>query len=116
MSNPIAVLRTEVVTVPEHREVGKALWMFCPGCQHAHRIHVQWSAADLAAPPVWEWDGNLQAPTVAPSILVSGGGTCHSFVRGGIWEYLSDCTHHLAGQHVPLPPLPDWLVVDSDRR
>lgn len=30
-------------------------------------------------------------------------GTCHSFVRGGMIEFLADCTHDLAGQTVPLP-------------
>lgn len=30
---------------------------------------------------------------------------CHSFVRDGRIEFLSDCTHALAGQTVPLEPL-----------
>lgn len=29
---------------------------------------------------------------------------CHSFVRDGLIQYLPDCTHHLAGQTVPLEP------------
>ncbi|MDQ4681435.1 DUF6527 family protein [Stenotrophomonas maltophilia group sp. RNC7] len=29
--------------------------------------------------------------------------TCHSFVRGGQIEFLSDCTHAMAGKTVPLP-------------
>jgi len=32
---------------------------------------------------------------------------CHSFVKDGHIEFLSDCTHDKAGQTVPLPDLPD---------
>lgn len=32
-------------------------------------------------------------------------GVCHSFVRDGRIEFLSDCTHALAGQTVDLPEL-----------
>jgi hypothetical protein len=39
-------------------------------------------------------------------------GNCHSFIRNGQWEFLGDCAHKLAGQTVPLPPLPDWLCRD----
>ena len=37
---------------------------------------------------------NQQDPTVT---------RCHSFVREGRIEFLSDCTHALAGQTVELP-------------
>jgi hypothetical protein len=30
---------------------------------------------------------------------------CHSFVRAGMIEFLSDCTHELAGKTVPIPDL-----------
>ena len=35
---------------------------------------------------------------------------CHSFVVDGQMQMLSDCTHALAGQTVPIPPWPrpDW--------
>ena len=35
---------------------------------------------------------------------------CHTFVRGGMVEFLPDCTHDLAGQTLPLPDLPDWML------
>lgn len=99
--------------------------MWCPGCADLH-------AAEVEGQPRWEWDGNLDAPTISPSIKVTGvqwetsspfhkphhavapkGQTCcHSFVRQGRWEFLGDCTHHLADQTVPLPPLPDDLCGD----
>lgn len=36
-------------------------------------------------------------------------GQCHSFIKNGQWQFLSDCAHELAGQTVPMVPLPDWL-------
>lgn len=75
---------------------------WCPGCDNVHAISV------APAPSPWEWDGNVEAPTFSPSILVRGGSentTCHSFVKAGQIQFLSDCTHALVGQTVPLP---DW--------
>lgn len=56
----------------------------------------------------WQWNGSLESPTVSPSVLVtySHAGVekvCHSFINDGVIQYLSDCTHHLAGKTVPLP-------------
>lgn len=36
-------------------------------------------------------------------------GDCHSFLRAGVWDFLGDSAHDLAGQKVPMVPLPDWL-------
>ena len=85
---------------------------FCPGCNTGHRLPVGKSIN--TAPVVWEWNESLDLPTVSPSIRVAqqywtmGGETmqwdvCHSFVRDGKIEFLSDCTHELAGQTVELP-------------
>jgi hypothetical protein len=40
-------------------------------------------------------------------------GNCHTFLRNGVWEFLSDCGHSLRGM-VPLEPLPDWYMKDED--
>lgn len=45
-----------------------------------------------------------------PHIVDPAWGNCHSFIQNGMWVFLGDCAHKLAGQTVPLPPLPDWLV------
>jgi hypothetical protein len=61
----------------------------------------------------WTWDGNLEAPTLDPSILQYESGNiprCHSFVKAGQWQFLSDCTHKLANHTVPMVPLPDYIV------
>jgi hypothetical protein len=105
-----------------------AFW--CPGCNVAHHLLVSGAAA------VWGFDGNADAPTFTPSVLIRSGhyvsgqegklcwctyeertgrklpahvgcSVCHSFVVAGRIQFLDDCTHSLAGQTVALP---DWPV------
>jgi hypothetical protein len=87
---------------------------FCPGCRAVHGIKVG-AGAGLR----WGYNGNPEAPTFTPSILVQTGRavdptfkpepgdppeTCHSFVTDGRIQFLGDSTHPLAGQTVDLPP------------
>lgn len=54
----------------------------------------------------WTFNGDVDNPTFSPSMLVYQNEPekrCHSFVRNGKIEYLSDCGHALAGQTVELP-------------
>lgn len=75
-------------------------WLWCPGCDEAVRIT-----------DAWRFDGNLEEPTFEPSILTRGhSSVCHSFLRQGQWEFLSDSTHHLAGKKAPAVDLPNWLA------
>lgn len=77
----------------------------------------------------WTWNGDTEKPTFSPSVLVKSQklvkdaegnwlgewerdaagnlipSVCHSFVTDGRIQFLSDCTHKLAGQTVDLP---DW--------
>lgn len=98
-------------------EQAENFWVFeCPGCACLHSIKT----------PVWTFNGNLEKPTVTPSILVSGTEPitddeharimsgeviepkptiCHSFVTDGKIQFLDDCTHSLKGQTVEIP---DW--------
>lgn len=80
---------------------GELVSFWCPGCDEAHTINAKG----------WAWDGNVEAPTFNPSIKVTGGSVpgycCHSFVEAGRIRFLSDCTHNLAGQTVPLEPWPN---------
>lgn len=101
----------------------------CPGCHLHHTLPVQ------DAPNAWGFNGNLERPTLSPSILARGGccydplwhqqerrgepcdkgqpgedgismcHLCHSFVIDGRIQFLPDCTHGLAGQTVDLPEL-----------
>lgn len=84
-----------------HLSTSGSLWFHCPGCGIHHSAVVDGSRG-------WTWDGSMEAPTISPSILVTGelGGEplrCHSFVRAGKIEFLSDCLHALKGQTVALP-------------
>jgi hypothetical protein len=101
-------------------ESGELVWFWCAGCASHHAIN----------PKGWTWNGDTERPTFSPSVLVRGseftaegkamhergeappGGqypsrdtVCHSFVREGRIEYLTDSTHALAGQTVPLEDL-----------
>jgi len=96
---------------------GNYAFVWCPGCDEMHMFVV---FDELGNPPkgniVWTWDRNLESPTFGPSILVKGGSSdkvCHSFLIDGVWQFLNDSTHALAGLHVPMVDLPDWLASDE---
>lgn len=103
---------------PETGPKWRTCWMWCPGCDSAKGIPVP--AEDGSLPPDgphWSFDGNLEAPTLNPSILQYESGSvprCHSYVVNGQWQFLSDCTHQLAGQTVNMVPVPDWLYREGD--
>lgn len=85
------------------------LWFYCPGCRKKHAV---WTHS-LPGKAVWSFNGLLEKPTFSPSILVTRTEgseqvqkVCHSFVRNGRIEYLSDCTHALAGQTVEMVGFP----------
>jgi len=86
-------------------------WLFeCPGCRESHEFNVTPGSNGVGSQlPVWNFNGNLDAPTFTPSLLVRWDfgvkrepKVCHSFVTDGMIQFLSDCTHHLAGQTVLL--------------
>lgn len=53
--------------------------------------------------PCWTWNGNVEHPTLRPSILSEcPPHRCHTFVADGRVQFLSDCSHELAGQTVDL--------------
>jgi len=74
------------------------LFLFwCPGCECAHYLETK--------PDAWAWNGNMRKPTATPSILLrpqhaSNDNCCHLFMRDGELQFLSDCTHGLAGKTV----------------
>jgi hypothetical protein len=80
-------------------EQEKQFMFHCPACGHAHSVRVR------GPRPRWTVTGvEEDRPTVSPSIRArAGDSVCHSFVEQGKIRYLSDCTHHLAGQTVDIP-------------
>ena len=59
------------------------------------------------ANPHWTWNGDLNKPTLKPSILSTTYNgdikiRCHSFVTDGQVKFLTDSTHEFAGQTLDL--------------
>jgi len=114
----------EVSSVSHGKDVYEAIKVWCPGCDtlkdstgsRSSGLHMLPISGDVNARPTWEWNGDLVKVTLNPSILTKyrmeekGEFVCHSFLRNGIWEFLNDCTHELAGQKVPMVPLPKWAL------
>ena len=83
------------------------LYVFeCPGCGCLHFVQTGQPTRFLNI--VWGFNGDLDKPTVTPSILITSSwqgkeeSRCHSFVRNGNIEFLNDCTHEMAGKTVEL--------------
>lgn len=111
---------TPVAQVRTASDGATRLFLWCPACTRFGEAGGSLHQVVISGGPVtWDWDGNVEAPTVSPSLLVQGGWKgqdtiCHSFIVNGQWQFLGDCTHDLAGQTVPLPPLPDWFLDRPD--
>jgi hypothetical protein len=91
---------------------GFAHW--CPGCEQHHGFYVANAGPGGA---IWTFDGNVDRPTFAPSMVVNyeayqdegisvGAERCHYWLRSGAIEFLNDCTHQLKGLTITLPDLP----------
>jgi len=100
---------------------------WCPGCDSPHAI---WTSGPS---PVWTYNGNPEAPTCNPSILVytteeDGKRTmlCHYFIRKGsdiprpdlnldpnksYIDFCGDSPHKFSGQLVELP---DWPYAEGE--
>ena len=114
--------------------VDGGILFWCPGCDGAHQVMVGEGPG-----PRWGYNGNPDAPTFTPSVLVRSGHycngqegkdcwcnyekrfgrpapvkctVCHSFVTDGRIQFLDDCTHALAGQTVDLPDFDQELKDD----
>jgi hypothetical protein len=115
---------SDVIEILDFEGRGKMAFFACPGCRENHCIPVEGCFA------AWQWNGDRERPTFSPSILVratkmtplgeqqyrewmngikpcpeqfdSVPTVCHSFVRDGKIEFLSDCTHELKGKTVDL--------------
>lgn len=75
------------------------LLFYCKGCKEYHAVNAKG----------WNFNENYDKPTFIPSILVTWGDDrrCHSFIKNGKIQYLSDSTHGLAGQTVDLEDVKD---------
>lgn len=60
---------------------------------------------DNNAGVVWSWNGDTEKPTLKPSILTKSEyehKRCHSFVKDGMVQFLSDCSHENVGKTIKL--------------
>lgn len=113
----VAILKT----VDDHDSIYQAIMLWCPGCERIgsgdtkygglHMIPVLGNTRTL---PRWDWNGDLVKVTLYPSMLTRGSGDfiCHSFLRDGVWDFLTDSTHQYAGQKVDMRPLPEWILAN----
>lgn len=82
------------------RMVAGGLAAYCPGCECYHIFESQ----------RWQFNGDFDKPSFMPSMVVTvhdpegeiPDERCHSFITDGVWRYLSDTTHPLRGEMVPL--------------
>jgi hypothetical protein len=105
------IIRLHPVSDVEGNHLYNQIIFWCPGCNDIHAIRDGSSG--------WTFNGNHEKPTFTPSVLTWQGKepqdkrpyrNCHSFVTDGNIQFLSDSTHELANQTVPLPPLPKWAT------
>jgi hypothetical protein len=118
-------MKTLLVPVNDHGLKYKALAFICPGCalDGSSGLHML-SVNSKEKKPSWDWDGFFDTPTLSPSILTKqtrpGGSPhfiCHSFLRDGKFEFLSDSTHALAGQKgIEMQDLPEWFISERKNR
>lgn len=103
-----------------HTAQGYAHW--CPACEEMHAFAIDTPFRNGAQ---WTFDGNVECPTFNPSMNIRTGprptvpigrpdagqiDVCHYFLHGGVLKFCADSTHALAGQDVPLPPLPEMAA------
>ena len=110
-------MKTTLKTVDDHGVIYTALMFVCPGCLSANKgtgLHML-PVNTTNKNPSWDWDGSVDTPTLSPSILTRSGDdfVCHSFLRNGKFEFLTDSTHPLSGQTVDIPDLPTWTYEED---
>ena len=108
------------------------IYFFCPGCRELHPFDKRWTfngdferptfSPSLRLGPSWRmptgWDSDAAPKNPDGSLILGPEGrilgsvehTCHLFLRDGQLQFLSDCTHELAGKTVQLPDLPEWAL------
>lgn len=113
-------MKSQLRTIDDHGTVYQALVFICPGCaaggpEGYEGLHMLPVNAPNIGKASWDWNGDLERPTLSPSILTNKDNTeasshprCHSFLKNGVFEFLSDFTHPLANMQVEMPDLPEW--------
>lgn len=108
MANPILKVQNCKASFGDYKRV--VYW--CSGCKSIHTVAVEGKQHNGAN---WSWNGSMEKPTFQPSVLSTYETptmkrVCHTYITDGVVNFLDDCTHEFKGQHVPLEPLPDWVL------
>ena len=82
---------------------------YITGCERGHRFDDK----------TWKFNDDVENPTLEPSYLTGFPDKegrslvvlrCHSFIKNGKIQFLSDCFHGLKNKTVALPNIPaTWL-------
>lgn len=101
-------------------DISDVISHWCPACEEVHVFTLHNSNG-----PHWSWDGNVDAPSFTPSMLIrvntpdlphyqpnAASSVCHYILTAGIINYCADSTHAMSGQSVPLPDLPTHMKDD----
>lgn len=69
----------------------------CLGCGYIHAV----------SPKRHTFNNDFDKPTFTPSLVqdFTPGRKCHSFIKDGMIQYLSDCFHELKNQTIELPEI-----------
>ena len=67
-------------------------------CDCGHLMLPVMIGGTRAGTPNWTWNGDIEKPTVRPSVLTRGADfVCHSWINDGMMQFLPDTT---GGKHV----------------
>lgn len=110
-----------VKRINDHGDIYHGIFVWCPGCEVTDFDGFKHGGLNLLPVsgnkkkrPTWTWNKDLVNVTLSPSILTKMGKgrksyRCHSYLQNGVWRFLKDSTHALAGQEVPMVLLPEWV-------
>lgn len=97
-----------MMVISDSRSLDGSIFFWCPGCARSHSVYPRPLQNPITGAS-WTWNGDRDKPTLFPSILVKTEFTenrpakvCHLFVTDGTIQYLSDCTHSMAGQTIEM--------------
>ena len=83
----------------------------CPACGFEHSFAVDLVGHGHRERDIWKFNGDYDKPTFSPSMFHNRNHfatehhpICHSFLEDGVWRYLPDCSHEMAGQRVLMVP------------
>lgn len=92
------------------------------GCKEPHGLRTKAPVTMSGGEPIciWEFNGNIEAPTFTPSLRYkrskndgSGRGpACHFNVTKGKVQYHNDCEHELKDSTIDMPKIADYLPPD----